>query len=287
LAAATLGAIAYGINIPAARAAGIAGLSGPNLIAIRGVALLVILLVIARLAVMSLAVPSGARGKLLALGVSAAGTALCYLSSINFVPVAVAVTLFYTFPLWLILMAPFFGGGSIAGRQIVVFVLAFAGILMCVGPGFGALDWRGVAFALFASLMCAVLFQLMPLVKAERFAIVFWSQLTVTAVAIPWTLLAELPSIEVLVAAAVPVAISSVGFYAGFAMQIFAATLISPATAGLIFLFEPVIAILLAALVLGESLRPVQIAGIALVIGVLATDLWMKERQGERVANGG
>jgi drug/metabolite transporter (DMT)-like permease len=278
IAAALVGALAYGINIPAARAAGQMGVAGPALIAVRGIVLIAALALFARLAGWSLAVPQGARARLFLFGCTGAATALCYLSSLGFVPVAVAVTLFYTFPLWLILIAPLAGTGALTAGRLAVFAIAFAGILMCVGPNFGALDWRGIAFALAASIACAALFQLTPTVRAGRFPLVFWSQAVVTAVAVPWTLLSGAPSAATLGAAALPIAISALGFYAGFALQIIAAMRVAPATVGLIFLIEPVVAIALAALVLGETLTPLQMAGIATVIGVLAVDLGVRQR---------
>jgi drug/metabolite transporter (DMT)-like permease len=169
------------------------------------------------------------------------------------------------------------GAGRLTARKLAVFGAAFAGILMCVGPAFGGLDWRGVAFAVGASLFCAGLFQLTPKVKADRAALVFWSQAAVLAVSIPWVIIAGAAAPAALSAAALMIALSSLGFYIGFGLQIVAARLIPPATAGLIFLIEPLVAIAVAALALGETLSPTQWAGIALVLGVLAADLWFSE----------
>jgi drug/metabolite transporter (DMT)-like permease len=276
--AAVVGAVAYGINIPAARLAGIYGVSGPNLIAIRCLLLVAVLALLMPLFRVPLHVAHGQRRRMLALGLLCAGTALCYLTALNFVPVAVAVTLFYTFPLWLILAAPLAGTGRLTARKIGVFGAAFAGILMCVGPAFGGLDWRGIAFALAASVFCAGIFQLTPQVKAERMTVIFWSQLAVLCVSIPWVMVTGVATPSALSAAAFLVAASSIGFYIGFGLQVVSTRLIPPATAGLIFLIEPIVAISVAAVALGETLAALQWAGIALVLGVLAADLWFAER---------
>jgi drug/metabolite transporter (DMT)-like permease len=59
-------------------------------------------------------------------------------------------------------------------------------------------------------------------------------------------------------------------FYAFALIGLFAATArLGPARVGFFMNFEPVAAVLLAALILGQTLAPVQLAGAALVTGAL------------------
>ena len=68
----------------------------------------------------------GETGSIVVLGLCSGFLAACYLSALSFVPVAIAVTVFYTFPLILILLAPLTGGGRITGWRMAAFAIAFA-----------------------------------------------------------------------------------------------------------------------------------------------------------------
>jgi drug/metabolite transporter (DMT)-like permease len=124
-----IGAIAYGINIPAARVAGLGGVNGSNLAAQRSLLFAIVLAAIIPLLGKSFQIQFGERRRIILLGLCAGLVAVCYLSSLSFVPVAMAVTVFYTFPLILLLAAPFSGGGRITGWRMVAFAIAFTGIV--------------------------------------------------------------------------------------------------------------------------------------------------------------
>jgi drug/metabolite transporter (DMT)-like permease len=276
--AALLGAIAYGANIPAARVAGQLGVDGATQMALRNVVLVGGILLVTLLLGRSLAVSAQNRPRLIAMGLAAGCTAMGYLSALSFVPVAVAVTLFYLFPLWLILAEPIVFRRRLAPRRLAAFAVAFLGIVLCVGPALGALDWRGVALAVVAGFGSAAMFLLQSGLREDRVAIIAWTQTIALLVAIPVVAVIGLAPLASIEAAALPVAFSAIGFYLGFLLQVVAVSLIAPALAGLLFLVEPIVAILIAALVLGEALSVTQIAGITLVLGALATDLLLEMR---------
>jgi drug/metabolite transporter (DMT)-like permease len=194
-------------------------------------------------------------------------------------PVALAVSIFYTFPLILILMAPFTGSGHVTPPRVAAFVVAFAGILICVGPSLSGLDWRGVALALAASVACAALFEVTSRVKQDQVRMMFWVMVYAQAFVIPAALVSGAPPPGALAAAAAPILVSALGFYIGFAGQIVAGRLLAPATVGLLFLLEPVVAVLAAGVLLSETVTAAQAAGIGLVIAGLALDVWTQSRQ--------
>jgi drug/metabolite transporter (DMT)-like permease len=277
---AVLGAIAYGINIPAARVAGMGGVNGSNLAMQRSMVLVLILAIVIGSTRRSFRIHAGETRRIIAMGFFAGITGVCYLSSLTFVPVAIAVTVFYTFPLLLILAAPFTGGGRITPWRIAAFAIAFTGIMLCVGPTFEGLDWRGLALGAGASLSCAVLFTITASVKQDRLTLMFWMQvfaLPVLMAGVGTTGLSGLASIGNVWLA---ILVSAVAFYIGFTGQLVAGGLLKPATLGLFFLIEPVVAIATAAAVLDETMLPVQYGGIALVIGGLALDVWKRSESG-------
>jgi drug/metabolite transporter (DMT)-like permease len=277
-AAAFAGALAYGINIPTARMAGQAGFAGAGQAMLRGLVFAAILALILAVLRRSFRITDGEGRRIALMGLLSGATGACYLSAVTLIPVAVAVTIFYTFPLILILAAPFTGGGRITPARLVAFVVAFAGIVICVGPSLAGLDWRGLALAFTASLSCAALFQVTATLRQDKVRLLFWVQVFAMAFVIPAALLSGLPDASVVSAAAAPLAVSALGYYIGFAGQVIAGRALAPATVGLLFLLEPVVAILAAQWLLGEVLTPVQTAGIALVIVGLSLDVWTQSR---------
>jgi drug/metabolite transporter (DMT)-like permease len=269
-----IGAIAYGINIPAARVAGLGGVNGSNLAAQRSVLFVLALAAIIVMLGKSFRIQFGETRRIIWLGLASGALAVCYLSSLTFVPVAMAVTVFYTFPLLLILAAPFTGGGRITGWRMLAFAVAFAGILLAVGPSLDGLDWRGLALAFTGSVGAAAMFILTATLKQDRITLLFWAQTIACLVLVPAALVTGAPSMGTMSAVWPAVLLSALGFYIGFTCQFAAAPHLKPATIGLLFLIEPVVAILSAAVVLGETLTPVQVAGVALVITGLAIDIW-------------
>jgi drug/metabolite transporter (DMT)-like permease len=276
--AALAGAIAYGINIPTARMAGQAGFAGAGQAMLRGIVFAAILAAILVILRRSFRVDGGEGKRILLMGLLSGAVGACYLSSVTLIPVATAVAVFYTFPLILILAAPFTGSGRITFPRVIAFAIAFAGIVICVGPKLGGLDWRGLALAFAASIACAALFEVTATVKQDRVRLLFWVQLGAMAFVIPAAMIVGLPSGAVLAVAAIPVLISALGYYIGFAGQVIAGSALAPATVGLLFLLEPVVAVLAAQWLLGEILTPLQAGGIALVIAGLALDVWTQSR---------
>ncbi len=279
-----LGAVAYGINIPAARVAALDGVNGSNLAAQRS-GLFVLMLALAILVLgKSFRIQFGETRRIAALGLLSGLVAVCYLSSLAYVPVAMAVTVFYTFPLMLIVIAPFTGGGRITGWRMTAFAIAFLGIVIAVGPSFQGLDGRGLGLAFVAAIASAGMFLLTSGLKQDRFTLLFWTQAAACLVLLPAAWLAGPPTLATIGGVWGAVLLSALGFYVGFICQFAAASHLRPATIGLLFLIEPVVAILSAALVLGETLQPLQYLGIALVIGGLALDIW-KQRQPEPISD--
>jgi drug/metabolite transporter (DMT)-like permease len=270
---AVTGAFAYGFNIPAARVASLGGVTGSNLGFQRGVVLVLVLFAFFLIMGRSFRMQKGEAGKIILAGTCAGLTAVGLLSSLSFIPVSIAVAIFYMFPLILILLSPLMGGEKLSPQKLMTFVIAFAGILLCIGPTFEQMDWRGLALATLAAFACAFLIQIASTIKQERVSLIFWLQLFCLPLLLPVAWATGFPSLPTIENAWLPIFISSLGFYIGFACQVVVADKVQPATLGLIFLIEPVIALLVAALFLGEQMLPLQYLGIALVLAGIAYDM--------------
>ena len=275
----------YGANVPAARIASQAGMPGADLIAWRAVWFLPLLALLAFFARERLRLLPGEIGPTLRLAVSASLTAICYLSSVDHLPVPMAVVLFYMFPLFVILLASRIERRRISRVQMGVFAVAFAGLVIAVGPSLAGLSLKGVALALGAAIASAFMFVVAGRVPNAPFRNAFWTQAVMGPLAFlfAWVQGGPVDPSKAIGLAPFAVALAMGAYALAYVLQLIAAQKISADRAGLLFLFEPVTAIALAGLVLGEVLTPLQTLGVALILAALAAEI----RMGSRAAGTG
>ena len=96
-------------------------------------------------------VPAGS-GWLLCLMTLATGSiSIGYLGAVQYMPVALTVIIFFTFPIIILLLSPLIEGQRITLVQWLIGIMAFAGLVIAIGPGGGAADWRGLLLATMAA----------------------------------------------------------------------------------------------------------------------------------------
>ncbi|MFM8750699.1 DMT family transporter [Rhabdaerophilum sp.] len=278
---ALISAALYGANVAAARVASQAGMPGADLIAWRSVWFLPLLAIIAFFARERLRLLPGEAGPTLRLSISASLTAIFYLSSVDHLPVPMAVVLFYMFPLFVILLASRIEGRRISRVQMGVFVVAFAGLVTAVGPSLAGLSLKGVLFTLGGAFACAYLFITASHVPNAPLRNAFWTQVFMGPLAFLFAWLQGGLANPAVALGIAPVAVAlAMGAYAlAYWLQLVAAQKISADRAGLLFLFEPVMAIAMAGLFLGEVLTPVQSIGVALILAALAAEIRLGTRE--------
>lgn len=271
----------YGLNIVYARMASFSGASGSTIVVYRVLLMLALVGLVAAVTRRSLRMAPDERGTLLLLGVSTAFLGLCYVSSVAFIPVTVAVVVFYTFPVLIVLASPFVEGTRLTPGLLGVVAAASLGVALVVGPAFGDLDWRGLALALGASVSTMVqFFAAARCRKTGVVAKVFWIHLLVLPTAVLISLAAgQLAPPTVLAAAPFAVAVTIGGYVIGFVLQLMALGRISAVAAGIIYCTEPVVAAVSSVVVLGESLTGIQAAGGALVLGAIIANLLLEQRR--------
>ncbi|KAA2235786.1 EamA family transporter [Salinarimonas soli] len=280
-------AFSYGFNVVFARMAADDGITGVSLVIYRALVMLALVGVAALLWRRSLRVPREEWRAMGVLGLASLGIGTAYLSSVAFVPVSVAVVIFYTFPILIVLASPFVEGRRLGAPLLGVAALAFVGVVCVVGPGFERLDPRGVGLALVASVCTAV--QFFAAARATRTGLVakvFWINLIV----IPTTLLVALafgalnPPADLL-RAPWAVTLTIAGFVIGFFLQIASLVRAAPVVIGLAFCAEPVVATLSSAAILGERLGPLQLLGGALVLAAIMANVILDNRPTARGRN--
>lgn len=159
--------------------------------------------------------------------------------------------------------------------------LAFAGVALVVGPDLHNLDPRGLALALAASVLAATQFfaanasPATPLLPR-----LFWSHLMILPIAAGiLTVTGGFLPPGALAIAPAAVAVTMGGYLIGFLLQILALMRIAPGNAGLAFCAEPVFAVAVAALILGERLGALQYAGGALVVAAIMANVILEQNR--------
>lgn len=247
---------------------------GADLIFYRAILLVPLLAALALALRVPLHLSRAERGTVVRLGITAGLTGTFYLSALDHLSVPLTVVIFYTFPLIVMVVSNRNEGRRLERRQIAVFVTAFAGLMIAVGPSFDQLSLRGVSYALLAAVACASMFILAGRVEGPAIRTMFWAQLFTVPISLAVAMLNG-GLVPLSTFANAPVAISiTMGAYAiAFFFQLAASRRISPSRVGLLFLFEPVTAILIAGIVLGETLAPLQLFGVALILSALGAEV--------------
>lgn len=203
--------------------------------------------------------------------VGLAGVQWSYYESIQRLPVGVAVVIQYTAPVLLLVWARL-RGRKVGSRLWVAAALALVGCFFAAGAYDAALfqlNTEGVAISLLSALIFALYFSVAErilkrydtptlLIYGFGFALVAWA-IYRPLWTLPWTTTSSdvylLLLGVIIVATVIP-----------FGLTLAAVKLIPAARVGLTATIEPVVAALVAWLVLGEYLAPAQIAGGAIVM---------------------
>jgi drug/metabolite transporter (DMT)-like permease len=266
----------YGVGTTFSRLAYDGGSNPLTVVLLRSAAFVVLVTILLLILRRSIKVPAGGLFATLWMALTLSMVSLGYQSSVAFIPVSLAALIFYTYPLLVGLFATAVGRDRLTPLKVLALVAAFIGLAMALGPGFGQLDWRGVAGALIAALgmMLTITFSGEAMRGRDTLTMNFYTNLWMvfgfalcTAVAGSFSL----PSTET---GALGVAGVSISYCIAFTTWFIASRRVTPVRLATLFNIEPLVSIFMAWVVLGERLGTVQLLGVALVIGaVLATTI--------------
>jgi drug/metabolite transporter (DMT)-like permease len=109
---------------------------------------------------------------------------------------------------------------------------------------------------------------------------IFWIHILVlpTAALIGWAA-RDLAPPTILLAAPFAVAMTISGYLLGFMLQFLALGRITAVAAGIIYCTEPVVAAIASAIILKETLSPLQIAGGTLVLAAIVANVLLEQRR--------
>ena len=263
-----IAAIGFGVSPTYAKLAYHGGAEPLTLVAARFTLCVLAMVIIAGLRQNSLKIKRGLLYVPLLMGALLAWNAAGYLSAVKEIPVSLAAALFYTFPLQIGLFSLFLGLEVLSARRIFSLFLGFCGVLLVISFVFDEINNYGVGLALSAG--CGVALSSLLFAKAANnnnsVALMLWSMLT--ACFLSWILAFFVDGFEP--------PDTQTGWY-GFLISMFgfslavigyylALPMIGAVRAAIVANLEPVIAVLMAVLILGERLGFLQAIGIVLIV---------------------
>ena len=237
-----------------------------------------------------LTLPASDFGRTLALGIlGVAASNYLYYLSIQKTNVATAIVLQYTAPVLVLVYMVVRGLQRATGQRVVAVGLAVLGSALAIGI-VGAGGFRLDPIGVMAALLAAVSFAFYNiaghrlLARYDRWIVLLYTTFSAAAfwmfVNPPWKLAAAHYSGEQLAFLAV---FAVVSMLAPFSLYFAGLQYLEPTRAIVVSCLEPVFSIVLAALLLGEGLRPVQALGIVLVLAAIVI-VQLPERVGGECA---
>lgn len=207
--------------------------------------------------------------KLLFSGVAMGFNWILLFEAYRYTSVATATLCYYMAPVFVLLASPFLLGEKFTLRKLLCALAAVLGVVLVSGVG-EAGSLRGILLGLGAAVLYATV-----VLMNKTFSGVSTEDRTMLqlfsagAVLVPYTLLAENPTGVALGGTSIIMLLVVGAVHTGLAYWLyFGALKALPAqTAALYSYIDPIVAILLSALLLGEALTPLGILGAVLVLG--------------------
>lgn len=228
-------------------------------------------------------VTGGARLAIIGGGIGLFCMSTGYMTSVAYIPVALAALVFYVFPLLVATSEAIVDKKPIGWVKGLAYVMAFAGLALAllVGEEIDTLDWRGLAFAGGGALAAVLMF-----LSTRRLTRAVDSQIATFYLAAVAAAL-SLVLIQFRGTIAFPDTLAGLGalagacacFLVGMLLHVAAIKVAGPAKTAMILNFEPALTVLIAAFFLGEILSLPQWAGVVLVLTALAIASWPKSAE--------
>jgi drug/metabolite transporter (DMT)-like permease len=223
-----------------------------------------------------LKLPRADLGRVLLLGIlGVAASNYLYYLALQRTNVATAIVLQYTAPVWVLLYMAVRGLQKATPQRILAVALAVVGIALVIGifrSGGLRLDWIGVAAALLAAFSFAF-YNLAGhnlLTRYDHWIVLVYTTLSASIFWIvinpPWKIAAAHYSAEQWLFL---LAFSLLSVLAPFSFYFVGLKHLEPTRAIVVSCLEPVFSIVIAALALGEAMRPLQALGIVLVLAAV------------------
>jgi drug/metabolite transporter (DMT)-like permease len=158
VALALLASLFYG-NVPIlARQAFVHGIPALESVLARTLFISILLGVLALLRRETLSLPKEGRKAFLLQALATLIVSSCYLASVQFIPVAISVIIFFAAPLIVLLLSPMIEGHAPGWQRLLVGFLGFIGLYLAIGPNSATLNPIGLSLAAIAAFGYALQF---------------------------------------------------------------------------------------------------------------------------------
>ena len=234
----------------------------------------------------SFALPRAALGAFATQAVSTLVISVGYLAAGQFIPVGLAVIIFFSFPLIILLASPFIEGRRPGLLRFAISLFAFAGLAVAVGPSFEGLDPRGLALAAAAAAGAVLQFfsgraisrHLTPTVFGSLVHLAIWPATLLVALAVSGGVLQILPG-GTATAPGYAFLAGLAGLYtAAYLVQMLSLRFAPASTVAPFFNLEPMVTTGVAAVLLGERLAINQYVGGGMVLAALLASSLTKDK---------
>lgn len=270
LAFAALAACCYG-SIPAfVRLAYASGADPLGIMLVRSIVAAIWVASMAAFAGKALLPPRSLRWTGVTLGLVWVVGAWSYVCSFARIPIGLAVTIFYLFPLIVALLSKAFGGERLPPHRVMSLGAGFLGVALAVGASYAKIDPLGVGFAFTAAICVSInmmLSQRLMRGSNPQAAMLMMTGTATVALSILAPVLGfSLPGTGV---GWFAFAMATVLFCGAISFFYTAINMIGTVRTAMMCNLEPIVATTLAFVILSEAQGPIQLLGIALVIGAI------------------
>lgn len=204
-----------------------------------------------------------------------------YLSAVAYIPVGLAVMLFYTYPLMVAAASWLIDKQTISRSRFIALLVAFAGIGLAVGPSFAVLHGWGIVLALMGAfgLMAQFMFSARAMKYTSSLSVSFYSGLlALPMMVVPLFLMGGFQTPETTIAITSLIAVCIL-YALALMLQYAAIFAIGKNQTALLNNLEPLISIAAGVILLGETLSGVQyLGGLSVVVALVLSD-WMTKRK--------
>lgn len=193
------------------------------------------------------------------------------LLAIAYVPVGLAILCLYTYPLMVAAGSAIITRAPLGMARSIAFVVAFAGLALAIAPSYDVLDVRGLVLGVFGAFNIAVMLIVSSRVMRETnfMAVSFFSNFGGIPLYVAAILVAGGFTPPTVTSGWIGMLGLSLCFAVAVVAQFASVHFVGPVRTAMLLNLEPLVAMVGAALLLGERLEPLQYAGAALVIGAL------------------
>jgi drug/metabolite transporter (DMT)-like permease len=264
-----ISAMGFSINTVIIKLAFEDGLDVNTANAVRHMVVVVLLFLFLKIRKRQLKLPPRERYTGLALGTSVFMLGIGYLNAAKYLPLSLAILIIYSAPFFVAVIARFTEREPITFIRSIAFIFAFLGLALALKvDSAAALNWRGVAFALIAAIGIASLITISSVTMrtADPQAVNFHCLVAGAVLFAAFLSFTGGPAASITQAGWVKLGVASMGLALGYITLFTGLEIIGPLKSSMLMNMEPILTIMLAALLLDERLSSVQWIGAGLVM---------------------